>query len=74
MSKQSKTPSNQKQLKISSRYQARQLKSVSVPEIRLMGKWLTQLGFHCGQSVTITHKQNKILIVANPKTSSYAKG
>jgi toxic protein SymE len=73
MSNQSKNPNKQKQLKVSSRHQQRQLNYISVPEIRLMGKWLKQLGFHSGQSVTIIHKQNKILIVANPKNTSYAK-
>ena len=52
-----------KQLKIYSRYQSRQNTGVVLPEIRLSGKWLKQLGFGCGQSITIIHKQNKILIV-----------
>ena len=73
MSNQTKNPNKQKQLKVSSRHQQRQLNYISVPEIRLMGKWLKQLGFLSGQSVTITHKQNKILIVANPKNTSYVK-
>lgn len=73
MKNQVKNPNSKKQLKVSCRHQARQSSYVAVPEIRLSGKWLSQLGFTSGQSVTITHKQNKILIVANPKTSTYAK-
>lgn len=74
MSNQSKNPNSKKQLKVSCRHQQRQSHYVAVPEIRLSGKWLNLLGFSSGQSVTVIHKQNKILIVANPKISSYAKG
>ena len=74
MSNQTKNPNKQKQLTVSKRHQARQSKFVVVPEIRLMGKWLNDLGFYSGEPVKLILKQNKILIVANPKTSSYVKG
>ncbi|MEO6301619.1 MAG: SymE family type I addiction module toxin [Bacteroidia bacterium] len=74
MANQTKSPSKQKQLKISARFQGRQFNYVGVPEIRLCGKWLKQLGFNSGQSVTVTQKHGKILIVANPNPSIYAKG
>lgn len=73
MKNQTKSTSNKRQIKIALRHQQRQSHYVAVPEIRLSGKWLNLLGFSSGQSVTITHKQNKILIVANPKISTYAK-
>lgn len=74
MSTQTKQPNKQKQLKVSNRHQARQFQSIQVPEIRLMGKWLSDLGFHSGDPIKLVLKQNKILIIANPKNNSYAKG
>ena len=35
---------------------------VSFPEIRLSGKWLLDTGFSCGQTVTVKHSRNKIII------------
>lgn len=35
---------------------------VIFPEIRLSGKWLGELGFDCGEYVTIHHEENKIVI------------
>lgn len=50
-------------LKIHSKF--RQLKwgnSTIVPEIRLEGKWLEQLGFEKGNEVLIEQKKNKLII------------
>ncbi|MBZ4189282.1 SymE family type I addiction module toxin [Niabella beijingensis] len=33
------------------------------PEIRLMGKWLLDCGFKCGQHIDITIAENKLIIV-----------
>jgi hypothetical protein len=74
MSNQAKNPNKQKQLTVSTRHLARQVGFMAVPEIRLIGKWLSDLGFNSGEPVKLILKQNKILIVANPKTSTYAKG
>lgn len=43
------------------------------PEIRLAGKWLRDIGFTCGQSVTVRHKKNKIIITLDNKTTKELK-
>lgn len=35
---------------------------VSIPEIRLEGKWLDELGFKKGQTIIIKQEQNKLTI------------
>lgn len=32
------------------------------PEIRLIGKWLHNTGFHCGKNIAVHYEQNKIVI------------
>jgi toxic protein SymE len=39
------------------------------PEIRLCGKWLQDAGFTCGQTVTVRHKKNKLIITIDNDTS-----
>lgn len=40
------------------------------PEIRLTGKWLRDIGFNCGQSVTVRYEKNKIIITLDDKSTS----
>ena len=52
-----------RQLKIATQYQPRsRYKLIKVPEIRLVGKWLRELGFTEGNFVELQLKQNKITI------------
>lgn len=43
-------------------------KIVCFPEIRLCGKWLRDIGFDTGKSVTVEHSKNKIIITVNNET------
>lgn len=52
----------ERHLTVYEKYQPRSFRGVNVPEIRLCGKWLEDTGFECGQSVTVTLQQNKIII------------
>ena len=55
--------SGQRQLKVHQKYISRSYyRYVIFPEIRLCGKWLRDLGFDCGKSVTVLHEKNKITI------------
>jgi toxic protein SymE len=50
-------------LKIHSKYQARRWgRGVSIPEIKLEGKWLEQLGFKQGHMVKVKQMKNKLTI------------
>lgn len=40
---------------------------VIFPEIRLCGKWLQDMGFECGQTVTVQREKNKITITVDDK-------
>lgn len=53
---------NSRKLKIHTRYQTSTGRMITVPEIRLKGKWLEKLGFKEGQIVDITQKKNKLTI------------
>jgi toxic protein SymE len=55
--------SAKRQLKIHRKHMARTYRRyVIFPEIRLCGKWLQDIGFNCGNFVTVEHQQNKIII------------
>lgn len=57
------TMSKARKLKIYAKYQSRRWGGgVSIPEIRLEGKWLDELGFKKGQTVIIEQEQNKLTI------------
>ncbi len=43
--------------------------SVTFPEIRLCGKWVKDIGFDCGQDITISHQRNKIIITKSQTKS-----
>ena len=50
-------------LKIYSKFRYRRWgNNYTVPEIRLEGKWLEQLGFEQGNEVIIEQKNNKLII------------
>lgn len=51
-----------KVLKIYTKYFKRFGYYILLPEIRLSGKWLQNLGFLTGQKISITQEQNRILI------------
>jgi toxic protein SymE len=59
--------SGEKQLKICSKYYPREnFRAVFFPEIRLAGKWLQDLGFECGEEVTVKYSQHKLEITLVP--------
>jgi toxic protein SymE len=51
-----------RKLKIHTKYQARAYGGTTIPEIRLEGKWLDELGFKQGQIVSIEQEKNKLTI------------
>ncbi|MCQ4141174.1 type I toxin-antitoxin system SymE family toxin [Chryseobacterium sp. EO14] len=56
---------NSRKLKIYSRFQKSSYKLIIVPEIRLRGKWLDEIGFGEGKMVNIQQKKNKIIITVD---------
>ncbi len=61
-----KKQGGQRQLKVYPKYFERSFRGVVFPEIRLCGKWLQDMGFTCGQTITIKHEKNKIIIESKP--------
>lgn len=53
---------SKRKLRIQSKYRERTFDSTTVPEIRLVGKWLDELGFKEGKQVVIDQKKNKLTI------------
>lgn len=54
---------NLRKLKIHTKHQARAYRTtITIPEIRLEGKWLDKLGFKEGQTVNIVEEKNKLII------------
>jgi toxic protein SymE len=49
--------------KIYSKYRSRTHDNITIPEIRLEGKWLEKLGFKEGQQIIIQQEQNKLTIM-----------
>ena len=56
------TISQFRKLKIHSKYRTRRWDNTTVPEIRLEGRWLEELGFTEGEQVQIKQQQNKLTI------------
>jgi len=55
-----------RRLKIQPKHMARTYsRYVIFSEIRLCGKWLQDIGFNCGNFVTVEHQQNKIIITTD---------
>jgi toxic protein SymE len=51
-----------KKLKVYRKFQARRYGGIHIPEIRLEGKWLAELGFKQGQDVKVRLQNNKLTI------------
>ena len=51
-----------RKLKIHSKYRPRRWDYTTVPEIRLEGRWLSELGFKEGQQVKIEQERNRLVI------------
>jgi len=51
-----------RKLKIHSKFRYRRWDNTTVPEIRLEGRWLEELGFKEGEQVQIEQQQNKLTI------------
>jgi toxic protein SymE len=61
--------SGKRQLKVYEKYISRSYhRHVVFPEIRLCGKWLQDMGFDCGQLVTVRHEKNRIIITVDNAT------
>ncbi len=56
-----------RKLKIYQKYQPREWKYIAVPEIRLEGKWLRELGFEIGKEIKVEQKKNKLIITLTDK-------
>ena len=54
-------------LKIHRKFRYRTWDNTTVPEIRLEGKWLEELGFKQGYEVLIEQKMNKLIITLRKK-------
>ncbi len=54
-----------RKLKIHSKHRSRTWDYITVPEIRLEGKWLNDLGFVEGRQVQIKLRKNKLIITLN---------
>jgi|GEM_PF-2927999 len=56
-------PPGHRQLKIYEKFIARTYHNhIILPEIRLCGKWLLDMGFDCGKTVLVQHEKNRIVI------------
>ncbi|WP_286968004.1 SymE family type I addiction module toxin [Flavobacterium sp. UBA4854] len=53
---------NSRKLKIHSKYQTRTFKYITIPSIKLEGKWLEKIGFEKGKMVIVEQKKNKLTI------------
>lgn len=51
-----------RKLKIYQKFRTRAWDNTTVPEIRLEGKWLKELGFEIGKEIEITEQPNKLTI------------
>ena len=57
-----------RKLKIYQKHQPREWsKYAVVPEIRLEGKWLKELGFEIGKEIEIKQEKNKLTIILTDK-------
>lgn len=56
-----------KRLKIYQKFRTRAWDSIVVPEIRLEGKWLQELGFEIGKEIEIREQKNKLTITLTNK-------
>lgn len=59
------TMANSRKLKIHKKHQSRTYRIITIPQIRLEGKWLEKLGFKEGKMVNIYQKKIKITITVD---------
>lgn len=52
-----------RRLKIYQKFRSRTRDNITVPEIRLEGKWLKELGFEEGREIKIEQQMNKLTIL-----------
>lgn len=57
-----------RRLKIHTKFRTRTFDCTTIPEIRLEGKWLAELGFKQGQIVVIEQEPNKLTITIDNGT------
>lgn len=61
----------ERQLKVYEKYFSRSYNGTVIrPEIRLCGKWLQDVGFECGEIITVRHEKNKITITVDDQTTT----
>jgi len=53
---------NQRKLKVYSKFVSNSHKCVTLPQIKLCGKWLQNNGFECGQHLNVLVEPKKITI------------
>lgn len=58
---------NYRKLKIQERFRKREYDMTKVPQIRLEGKWLENLGFEIGNEIIIKQQKNKLTITVEKK-------
>ncbi len=51
-----------RKLKIHTRYRAKKYGHTTIPEIRLVGRWLQKLGFEHGQTIKVTPSMHCLVI------------
>ena len=58
-----------RKLKIQQKFRQRAYDITTIPQIRLEGKWLENLGFEIGEEVTVRQQKNKLTITIEKKQS-----
>lgn len=56
-----------RKLKIHSKFRTRRWDNITVPEIRLEGRWLEEVGFKEGERIKIQVEKNKLTITLDNK-------
>lgn len=51
-----------RKLKIYQKFRCRSWDHITVPEIRLEGKWLIELGFEIGREIEVEQQKNRLTI------------
>ncbi len=57
----------ERKLKIHTKHQNRTYKYITIPSIKLEGKWLEKLGFTEGKMVFVKQEKNKLTIILENK-------
>ncbi|MEM9000604.1 MAG: SymE family type I addiction module toxin [Bacteroidota bacterium] len=56
-----------RKLKVYQKFRSRTWDNTTVPEIRLEGNWLKELGFEIGKEIKVAQKKNKLTITLTDK-------